>query len=112
MAQYVFLYRRGEQPAASPAQMQQRMQKWMAWFQELSDKGHLKDKGLPLERSGKLVGGAPKKHITDGPYAEKDLVIGYSLIEAKDLAEASQLSTACPIFEDSGFVEVRPVMNM
>jgi hypothetical protein len=113
MAQFVFLYRRSaDQAAVSPAQMQQRMHKWQAWFKDLSERGLLKDRGLPLERAGKLVGGAPKKSVTDGPYAEKDLVIGYSLIEAKDLAQASELSMACPIFEDNGFVEVRPVMSM
>jgi hypothetical protein len=112
MAQYLFLYRSAERTPVSPAQMQQRFQTWMAWMKELSDKGHIKDRGQPLERSGKLVGGTPKKNITDGPYAEKDLVIGYTLVEARDLAEASELSTGCPILEGGGFVEVRPVMNM
>jgi len=51
--------------------------------------------------------------VTDGPFAEaKDLVGGYTLIEAKDLAEAAELSKGCPIFERNGFVEVRPVMKM
>jgi hypothetical protein len=112
MAEFVFLYRRAEQRSASPAQMQQTMQKWSAWFKELGDSGHLKLRGLPLERSGNMVGGTPKKNITDGPYAEKDLVIGFSLVEAKDLAHASELATSCPIFDDHGFVEVRPVMPM
>jgi hypothetical protein len=92
--------------------MQQRMQKWQAWFKDLSDKGHLKDRGLPLDRAGSLVGSTAKKNITDGPYAEKDLVMGYSLVEAKDLAHASELSMGCPILEDQGFVEVRPVLSM
>jgi hypothetical protein len=112
MAQYVFLYRGGEPMPASPAQMQQRMQKWMAWFKELSDKGHIKDRGLPLERSGTVVTSTPKNNVTDGPYAEKDLVIGFTLVEAHDLAHASELSMACPIFEQGGCVEVRPVLNM
>jgi hypothetical protein len=110
MAQFVFLYRGGEPPAASPALAQQRMQKWMAWFKDLSDKGHIKDRGLPLERSGKLVAGTPKKSITDGPYAEKDLVIGFTLVEARDLAQASELAENHPLLEVGGYVEVRPVM--
>lgn len=110
MAQFVFLYRRSESAPASPAQMQARMQKWQAWFKELADKGHIKDRGLPLELTGAV---ATKNSITDGPYAEKDLVMGYSLIEARDLAQASELSATCPIIVDSsGSVEVRPVMNM
>jgi hypothetical protein len=50
--------------------------------------------------------------VIDGPYAEKDLVGGYTLIEAKDLGQAVELSVGCPIFEAGGLVEVRPVMKM
>ena len=111
MAQFVFLYRRGEAiPAESPAQMQARMQRWQAWFKDLAERGHLKDRGMPLEHSGAV---ATKQNVTDGPYAEKDLVMGYSLIEARDLAQASELSSRCPIIGDSnGCVEVRPVLNL
>ena len=52
--------------------------------------------------------------MTDGPYAERpgDIVGGYTLIEAKDLDQAAQLSLGCPIFEVGGIVEVRPIMKM
>jgi hypothetical protein len=111
MAQFAFLYRRGEESPSSPAQMQQRMQRWQAWFQELTQKGHLAERGLPLEFTGKVVGGA-KRNVTDGPFAEKDLVMGFSLINATDLAQASEIALGCPILEDRGHVEVRPVMAM
>jgi hypothetical protein len=107
MAQFVFLYRFPKEAPPSPAQMQERMQAWMAWMKELSDKGHLKDRGLPLVPEGKLVGGA-KRAITDGPYAEKDLVMGFTLIEARDLAQAAELAASCPVvIGGGGFVEVR-----
>jgi hypothetical protein len=111
MSEYVFLYRGAERPA-SPQDAQQIMQKWMNWLQELSNKGHIKDRGQPLDPAGKVVRGR-QQSITDGPFAEaKDLVGGYSLVEAKDLDEAAELSKGCPIFERNGFVEVRPVMKM
>jgi len=92
--------------------MQQMMQKWMAWMKDLGANGHLKDRGQPLERAGKLVQGR-QKTVTDGPFAEaKDVVGGYTLIEAEDLSEAVQLSKGCPIFEVEGAVEVRPVMKL
>jgi hypothetical protein len=92
--------------------MQQTMQKWMAWFKDLGDKGHVKNVGQPLDRTGKVVRGK-QKTITDGPFAEaKDVVGGYSLIEARDLEQAVELSKGCPIFEFEGAVEVRPVMKM
>jgi len=111
MSEYVFLYRGGEQ-GRSPERAQQIMQKWMAWMKELADKGHLKDRGQPLERAGKQVKGK-RKTVTDGPFAEaKDAVGGYSLIEARDLDQAVELSKDCPIFDVDGEVEVRPVMKL
>ena len=111
MNEFVYLYR-GGQSGRSAEQAQQVMQKWMAWFKELAEKGHLKDRGQPLERSGKLVNGK-RKTVTDGPFTEaKDLVGGYTLILAKDLNQAADLSKGCPILEFDGQVEVRPVMKL
>ena len=51
--------------------------------------------------------------VTDGPYAEaKDLVAGFMIVKARDLAEAAELSKGCPILEGGGSVEVRPVLPM
>lgn len=115
MSEFVFLYRNeltAAAPAASPEQMQQTMQKWMAWMKEMGEKGQLKNPGHPLDLTGKVVKGK-QKTVTDGPYTEsKDIVGGYSLVEAKDIAEAVKISLGCPIFETGGMVEVRPVMKM
>src|SRR5882757_6993728 len=92
MSEFLYIYRGGVRDIRkqSPEEMQQVMQKWMTWMQGLAEKGHLKDRGHPLEPQGKLVSGGGK-NVTDGPYAEKDLVGGYSLIEAKDLALAEDV---------------------
>lgn len=109
MSDFVFLYRGGE-AGRTPERAQEMVQKWMTWFKALADRGHLKDRGLPLERSGRLVKGR-QKVVTDGPFAEtKDVVGGFTLIEAGDLDQAVELSKGCPIFETDGAVEVRPVM--
>ncbi len=111
MSEFVYLYRGGQRPD-SPAEGEKQMQRWVAWLQELGQSGHLKDRGQPLERDGKVVRGK-QRVVTDGPYPEsKDLVGGYTLIEAKDLTEAAELSKGCPIIEFDGLVEVRPVMQM
>ena len=111
MSEFLFLYRnQAASRTAPPEEMQKQMQKWASWMKELGQKGALKDPGQPLELTGKSVKG---KSVTDGPYAEaKDLVCGYTLVEAKDLAHAAELSSGCPIFDDGGLVEVRPVMKM
>lgn len=112
MSEYLFLYR-GADRSGSPEQRQKRMQKWTAWMKDLTAKGHMKDQGHPLERAGKVVKGK-RKTVIDGPFAEsKDLIGGYSLIEARDLEQAVELSKGCPIFEaETAVLEVRPIMIM
>jgi hypothetical protein len=111
MAEYLYLYRGGE-AAASAAEGQKQMQLWMAWMKELGEKGHLKAIGSPLEKTGKLVSGK-QKVMSDGPFAEaKDLIGGYTLVTAKDIEEAAELSKGCPIFLSGGAVEVRPILQM
>src|SRR5262245_59756665 len=111
MSQFVFLYRGSERPT-SPQDAQQVMQKWMTWLEDLSKKGHSADRGMPLEPAGKLVVGK-QKTVTDGPFAEaKDIVGGFSIVEAEDLTHAAELSKGCPVFERNGYVEVRPIMKL
>ena len=85
----------------------------MVWLKDLTEKGHVKDPGHPLERAGKLVSGK-NRSVTDGPFAEaKDVVGGYTVVQAVDLAEATALASGCPIFDIAdGSVEVRPLMRM
>lgn len=111
MSQFVYFYRGWEAPA-SPTEMQQQIQKWSAWFKQLSESGRLTDRGYPLERNGKVVVGKSKS-VTDGPYAEaKDFVGGYSIVEADDIMHAVELAKGCPTFESGGSVEVRPLLVM
>jgi hypothetical protein len=108
MSEFLYLYRGGDRQP-TPEGMQQQMQRWMAWMKDLSDKGHIKNPGHPLELTGKVVSG---KTVTDGPFAEKDMVGGYTLVEAANIVEAVELSRGCPILAMNGHVEVRPIMKM
>jgi hypothetical protein len=108
MSEFTFLFR-GRDMSASPEQMQKTTQKWVAWFKELGERGHIKDPGHPLEGTGKVVKGQ-QKSVHDGPYAEaKDIVGGYMVIDARDLPHAVEISKGCPILEVGGSVEVRPI---
>ncbi len=110
MSEFLFIYRGGT-VVSGPEHTQQIMQKWMTWLKDLGEKGHLKDMGHPLEKTGKLVAGKTKS-VTDGPYAEtKDIIGGYSLIEARDLEHAAQISIGSQTFETGGMVEVRHIMK-
>jgi hypothetical protein len=110
MSEFVFLYRGGER-AASREDGQQIMQKWTTWMKELGAQGHLVNPGHPLEQTGKVVSGV-QRIVTDGPFAEKDLVGGFTIVKADDIDHAVELSKGCPIFEYKGDVEVRPIMQM
>jgi hypothetical protein len=108
MSEFTYLFR-GRNTSGSAEEMQQRFEKWVAWFKELGAKGCLKDPGHPLDNTGKVVSGK-QEVVNDGPYAEaKDVVGGYIVVEAEDLAHAVELSKGCPILEVGGSVEVRPV---
>jgi hypothetical protein len=111
MSDFLFLIRGSNRLGRSPEEMQKSMQKWVAWFKELNDIGVMRDPGNALDASGKVVRGHSKE-VHDGPYAElKDLVNGYLLIETATIDQAVALSKGCPIFEDGGSVEVRPIMK-
>jgi hypothetical protein len=111
MTEFTYLFR-GRDTTYSPEQMQKAMEKWVAWFKDLGAKGHLKDPGHPLEHTGKVVKGKDKI-VNDGPYAEaKDVVGGYIVIEANDLAHAVEISKDCPILEAGGSVEVRAIQKL
>jgi hypothetical protein len=111
MTTFTFLYR-GREISPSPEQMQKTTEKWLAWFKELGEKGHIRDMGHPLEDSGKVVAGKGKL-VQDGPFAEaKDVIAGFTLVEADSLERATELAKGCPILEVGGSVEVRPILIM
>jgi hypothetical protein len=96
----------------SARNMQERLQKWTAWFKELEARGHLRTMGHPLESGGAVVAEGGRT-VHDGPYAEsKDIVLGYSVVQARDLAEARAAAVGCPVLGYGGMVEVRPIRQM
>lgn len=113
MNDFVFLFRATEdgqrEAMGTPERAQKSLQGWLAWIRELEANGYLKERGQPLQPTGKVVSGK-KKVVTDGPYLEaKDLVLGFIVIAARDLDHAVEISTGCPIVEGGGSVEIRPV---
>jgi hypothetical protein len=110
MSEFLYLYRGATLPT-TPEAAQQEMQRWVLWLKGLAEQGHVKSAGHPLERTGKLVAGKSRA-VTDGPFAEKDVVGGYTLIEARDIAQAAELAKGCPVFDSGGHVEVRPIIQM
>jgi hypothetical protein len=116
MSDFIYLFRstaeQQEQAMGTPEAAQRSLQNWLAWLEQLEAQGQLKDRGQPLDRGGSVVTGN-KRLVTDGPYAEsKDLVLGFMMIQARDLQQAVEISKGCPIVEGGGSVEIRPVMKL
>ena len=109
MAKFLFVYR-GNADAAkkiSPEQMQQNMQKWGMWIGEAMQKGWMINPGDGLLEDGKVV---TTKVVSDGPFVEsKEVVGGFSVVEAPNIAKAAELAKGCPGLEFGGSVEVRPL---
>ena len=60
-----------------------------------------------------MVSGLNGEIVTNGPFAEgAELVGGYVILPANDLAHATELSKGCPILEVEGTIEVRPIAEM
>ena len=112
MNEYVLIYRGGQtREERSPAELDASIKRWQAWFAKLGEEGKLKDWGIPLQSAGKQV--AAGGIVTDGPYSEgKEVIGGFSVIIASDLAEAAEIAKDCPTFLTGGSVEVRPVIPM
>src|SRR5271155_304053 len=91
MSEFTFLFR-GREYFTSPSEGQKHMEQWVAWYRDLGAQGRLKDVGHPLEKSGQVVMGK-EKFVKDGPYAEaKDIIGGYSIVEAENLGHAGELA--------------------
>jgi hypothetical protein len=112
MSKFLFVYRNSSESYGnmSPEEMQQILQKWQAWLTEGIRQGWMLDAGDALKREGRVVNA--KKVVSDGPFIEaKEIVGGYSLVQADTLDAAAELAKGCPIFLRGGTVEVRPLQG-
>jgi len=107
MAKFLFVYRNASDAHGkmSPEEMQQNMKKWEKWLGDGFQKGWLLDAGDGLTHEGKVV---HSKVVTDGPFMEsKEIVGGFSIVQAETLDAASELAKGCPGLQSGGNVEVR-----
>jgi hypothetical protein len=107
MVKFLFVYRGGSDAASkmTPEEMQQHMKKWEKWIGEAMQKGWMIDAGDALTPEGRVVNA---KVITDGPFVEaKEIVGGFSIVQADTIDAAAQLAKGCPGVQAGGMVEVR-----
>ena len=95
-------------PKASPEQMQATTKRYMDWIGGIAAQNKLVDRGNSLVPSGKVVKAG--NVITDGPYTEiKECIMGYSIVKAESIEEATELAKGCPVLTFGGNVEIREI---
>jgi hypothetical protein len=93
---------------SSPEEMQASTKRWMDWIGGIAAQNKLTDRGNRLVPSGKVV--KADNVIADGPYTEiKESLVGYSIVKAASVEEATELAKGCPILKIGGNVEVREI---
>ncbi|MTD94011.1 YciI family protein [Hyphomicrobium sp. xq] len=68
----------------------------------------------PSSKGARVRFAGNKRSVVDGPFAEtKELVAGYWIIQAKNLAEAVEWMKRCPNpHEDDGEIEIRQLFEL
>jgi hypothetical protein len=109
--EFMIILRGGVHPSElSPERVQYIMKKFQDWMGKIAASGQLRGAGR-LEDGGKCITGYENLVVTDGPFPEaKEVVGGYFLVQASDLAAAVEIAKGCPILENRGSVEVRSLM--
>jgi hypothetical protein len=113
MAKFLFIYRGASEARRTmrPEEMQQSMQKWGEWIAQGLQKGWMLDAGDALTEEGRVVNA--KRVVTDGPFVEsKEIVGGFSIVEAANIDDAAELAKGCPALLTDGRVEVRTLAGL
>ena len=110
MKEYALIFRMdvlNEQARPSAEQMEQYMQQWSEWINEIANAGRLSEGGNHFSFQGRVLMKGDK--VINTPYcAEGVSVAGYILILAKDMDDATLIARKCPILNgDQTSVEIR-----
>ncbi|MEQ1904780.1 MAG: YciI family protein [Pirellulaceae bacterium] len=106
MPKYLLIYRDSTEPRPqpSPEEMQGFLSMWEGWFQQFGKK--IVDAGDGLLPTGRVL--QPGGVVADGPYVEaKEMIGGFSVVEASSYDEAVEIAKQCPIAVMGGPVEIR-----
>lgn len=105
MKKFVFIYFGSDVTRnASQEDRKASMDKWMAWFGTFQDK--MVDGGNPFPPGGKSVSAKGVKDVDTKP------ATGYTIINAKNIDEATEIAKGCPLTEGDGAIQVYEAMPM
>jgi len=94
----------------SPNQMQEVVERYMAWFDDLRATGRVKISAKLTDDGGKHLHRAREQIVaSDGPFVEaKDVVSGTFILESDSYEAARATLADCPHF-DFGWMEIREI---
>ncbi len=97
----------------SPQEMQQVVQKYMAWSDEMRKSGRLLHGEKLRDDGGRVIRGANGKvTVTDGPFAEsKEILGGFWMVEATSYEQIQRDLANHPHLR-AGSLEVREIEDM
>jgi len=95
----------------SPEDMQQVVEKFVAWGRRLRERGIVKGGDKLTDEPGRVMRRTNGQvRVTDGPYSEsKELLGGYYMIEAETYDQAVEYARDCPALDYGGTIEVRQI---
>ena len=103
MPKFIFAYHGGKMPD-TPEEGAKVMEAWQNWYGSMGSA--VVDGGAPCGQSQTVMGdGSVKDDGGANPLS------GYTLVEAADMAAATEMAKGCPILEH-GTVEVAPLVEM
>lgn len=103
MTKFVLAYTGGSAPETKEEQ-DEVMSAWMGWFGQLG--AAVVDGGAPFGPAVTIRGGG---QTSDGGSSS---LTGYSIVEAGDLAAATEMGKGCPVLASGGAVEVYESLPM
>jgi len=111
---YMLLMLGQESAEPEPAHGEDEEPCWMPWAREMEARGVTLMDGAqlhPVSTGTTVRATGAEVLVADGPFAEtKEQILGYDVIECKDLDEAIYAASRHPVAVNGGVVEVRPIM--
>lgn len=112
MKEFMLLFRQPsfDYSKATKEEMQALSKKWKDWTEGITSQGQLVQHGQRLSMEGKVL--KPGGVVTDGPFVEiRERLGSFIVVKAENIDEATTLAHGCPVLDQGGSVEVRPVYS-
>jgi hypothetical protein len=110
VAKFLLIYRDAAEQTTppSPEEMQSFLAMWGEWFAQCGTA--IVDGGDAQAPTGRVLQGGSV--VSDGPYVEgKEILGGYSVVQAESYEAAVEIAKQCPIAKIGGSIEIREFMG-